>query len=95
MTTLGAIMVDDQDNVATVLENMEPDHSVAVKSKKSNEAIKSLKVLESIPVYHKIAVEKIQAGEKVIKYGAVIGTATKEIEIGEHVHTHNIKSLRG
>ena len=34
----------------------------------------------------------IRAGEKVLKYGAVIGTATSDIGRGEHVHTHNLES---
>jgi altronate dehydratase small subunit len=34
----------------------------------------------------------IRAGEKVLKYGAVIGTATADIARGEHVHTHNLES---
>ena len=34
----------------------------------------------------------IAAGEKVLKYGAPIGTATAAIAAGEHVHVHNIES---
>ena len=41
---------------------------------------------------HKLASRPIAAGEKVIKYGAPIGSATRDIARGEHVHTHNLKS---
>ena len=41
---------------------------------------------------HKIAAQKIVAGEKIFKYGAPIGSATADIEAGEHVHLHNMKS---
>jgi hypothetical protein len=41
---------------------------------------------------HKIAAQKIAAGEKILKYGAPIGSATADIESGEHVHLHNMKS---
>lgn len=41
---------------------------------------------------HKIAAQKIAAGEKIFKYGAPIGSATADIEPGEHVHLHNMKS---
>ena len=41
---------------------------------------------------HKIAAQKIAAGEKILKYGAPIGSATADIEPGEHVHLHNMKS---
>ena len=38
--------------------------------------------------------KKYWKGEKVIEYGDVIGSATKDISTGEHVHVHNLKSLR-
>ena len=41
---------------------------------------------------HKYAVRKIAKGENVIKYGSPIGHATADIEKGEHVHTHNLKT---
>lgn len=41
---------------------------------------------------HKIAAHHIAAGEKILKYGAPIGSATVEIQPGEHVHLHNMKS---
>ena len=41
---------------------------------------------------HKIAASPIEKGEKIIKYGAPIGSATCVIKTGEHVHLHNIKS---
>ncbi len=46
----------------------------------------------SLPLGHKIAARAIAAGEKIYKYGAPIGSATRAIAIAEHVHTHNIKS---
>lgn len=45
-----------------------------------------------ITVGHKIARKSILQGEKIIKYGVSIGSATKDITLGEHVHMHNIKS---
>jgi hypothetical protein len=46
----------------------------------------------SLPTGHKVAIVPIAAGEKVIKYGAPIGSATRDIRPGEYVHTHNVKS---
>jgi hypothetical protein len=45
-----------------------------------------------ITVGHKLARMKILKGEKIIKYGVSIGSATKDITFGEHVHMHNMKS---
>ncbi len=44
-----------------------------------------------IPFGHKVARRRIVYGESVIKYGVVIGVATADIHIGEHVHVHNCK----
>jgi hypothetical protein len=49
-------------------------------------------VARSIGVGHKLARRAIARGEKVLKYGAIIGTASAQIARGEHVHTHNLES---
>ncbi|MBO4353872.1 MAG: UxaA family hydrolase, partial [Clostridia bacterium] len=41
---------------------------------------------------HKYALCDIHKGEHVVKYGYPIGTATRDIKKGDHVHTHNLKS---
>ena len=45
-----------------------------------------------IPFGHKFALRDLAAGDPIIKYGARIGTATREIQKGDHVHLHNMKS---
>ena len=47
---------------------------------------------DSVPVGHKLALEPIQAGGPVIKYGYPIGTASATIAEGEWVHDHNVKT---
>jgi hypothetical protein len=49
-------------------------------------------VERAVGVGHKLARRPIARGEKVLKYGAVIGTASAPIARGEHVHTHNLES---
>jgi len=46
---------------------------------------------EKIPAGHKIALGPIAAGESVIKYGQIIGTATADIAGGAHVHVQNLR----
>lgn len=41
---------------------------------------------------HKIALRRIAKGERIIKYGAPIGRATADIELGDYVHNHNVAS---
>jgi altronate hydrolase len=45
---------------------------------------------DNIPPGHKIALARIGAGEQVIRYGQRIGPASRAIETGQHVHTHNL-----
>lgn len=45
-----------------------------------------------IAVGHKIARRDLKAGDKVIKYGAPIGSLTADVARGGHVHMHNMKS---
>ena len=43
----------------------------------------------------KIAAKAIAVNEKVVKYGYPIGIATANISVGEHVHTHNMRTALG
>jgi (2R)-sulfolactate sulfo-lyase subunit alpha len=45
-----------------------------------------------IAVGHKIARAALNAGDKVYRYGAPIGSMTEAVAQGEHVHMHNMKS---
>ena len=54
-----------------------------------------VELLEDIDLGHKVALCDIHPGDKIIKYGTLIGLATAEIKKGEHVHTHNIKTSLG
>ncbi len=47
---------------------------------------------QALGMGHKIALRRMDPGAKVIKYGASIGSATRAIEVGDHVHLHNMKS---
>lgn len=46
----------------------------------------------AIGLGHKLARRAIAAGEKVLKYGAVIGSLRVAVEAGAHIHTHNLDS---
>jgi (2R)-sulfolactate sulfo-lyase subunit alpha len=49
---------------------------------------------KDIPLGHKVAIVLVKKGNPVIKYGMPIGNATSDIAIGDHVHTHNLKTAR-
>ena len=87
-----AIIIKETDNVATALRDIHPGEKVKVGIQTGQ---KEIPVRDAIPFGHKFAVSEIGRGEKVIKYGEVMGRATQLIEIGRHAHVQNIESLRG
>jgi len=44
-----------------------------------------------VPAGHKIAARRIAEGEQVKKYDTVIGVATRDLEPGDYVHSHNLQ----
>lgn len=46
----------------------------------------------AVSMGHKLALRPMAVGDKVLKYGASIGSATTAIAVGDHVHLHNMKS---
>ena len=74
------IRLDDQDNVVTVKKPVE-----------MHEAIEDFTTKQLVPRGHKVATANIAAGDVIRKYAQVIGYASKDIEAGEHVHTHNVE----
>jgi altronate dehydratase small subunit len=52
----------------------------------------TLVVGDAIGLGHKVAVRDIAAGERVVRCGMPIGSATAPIPAGDWVHTHNLAS---
>ena len=87
-----AILIDKKDNVATALRQLEKGDSIPVVVEDRSV---SVILLQDISFGHKFALTDIQQGDAIIKYGEVIGLATKQIRQGEHVHIHNVESQKG
>lgn len=47
---------------------------------------------QDIAIGHKLARRALAVGDKVLRYGAIIGSVTQPIAIGAHIHTHNLAS---
>lgn len=47
---------------------------------------------ETIQLGHKVARRALAPGDKVLRYGAPIGTITTPVATGAHIHTHNLAS---
>lgn len=79
------LRIDPRDNVAVALEAAAPGAEVSVPGA-------TLRTLEPIPTGHKVALVPIAEGERVVKYGAPVGLATRAIAAGAWVHTHNVRT---
>ena len=81
-------VVHPSDNVGVAIEKLTCETVQTVGAQPG----KAIRLLQDLPMGHKAAIRKIACGEPIIKYGAVIGAATKDILMGEWVHLHNMKS---
>jgi len=73
------------DNVAVALATLRAGECVSV-------AGASVPLRQDVMVGHKFAVREIAPDETIRKYNCPIGSATRRIEAGEYVHTHNVRS---
>lgn len=88
-----AIVMSPADNVATTLDDLEARDMVAITSAEG-ERLQELNALRAIPFGHKIARYKLAKETEVVKYGEVFGVASQDIEPGDYVHVHNVRSAR-
>lgn len=89
-----ALVVHPDDNVANLIGRGETGDTVECSVEGVDET-ETIELRDDLPANHKLARRDITAGESIIKYGLQIGTASRAIERGEHVHVHNIESTRG
>lgn len=87
-----ALVLHPDDDVAVALRDLDAGASVRIRRL---EEVVALQANEAIALGHKLALRGLAAGETVRKYGAAIGAATRPIAPGDHVHVHNLVSLRG
>ncbi len=85
---VNGMYIDPKDCVVTLGGAVEPGDTVVYTDGGKQIEVKAL---DSIPVYHKMAVKPVAKGGRVIKYGELIGIASSDIVPGQHVHTHNVE----
>lgn len=79
------LLLHDDDNVFVARSAIDAGETVTVGGI-------PVTVEHRIAMGHKLARQPIATGEKVLKYGAPIGSATRTITLGDHVHLSNLKS---
>lgn len=73
------LVLNSADNVAVALATLEAGTATA----------EGVTMLRRVPKGHKFAIKQIGAGGPVLKFGQIIGFATKPIPAGDWVHEHN------
>ena len=85
---------EDGDAVGTVVvENVKAGDTLTGWVMEQDKTI-TLKVLNDIPIGHKVALRLLDQGATVIKYGVDIGRTIAPIKAGEYLHVHNVKTKR-
>ena len=85
-------VIDARDNAGTVVGG---DIDGATQVPIVGGASGTLAVRQAVPYGHKVALADLPAGADVLKYGVVIGRLSAAVRQGEHLHVHNLESLRG
>ncbi len=88
------IIMDLKDNVATVIHKTVAGDHMTIADTKMNE-VGTVVAVDEIPFAHKISLTDIRQGDKIVKYGQLIGKATMDIPLGGYAHVHNIVSIEG
>jgi hypothetical protein len=79
------LLLDPGDNVLVAIQTLQAGDTLTVAGQRVNMPAR-------LTLGHKLAARDIRAGEKIFKYRVPIGSATRDIAVGEHVHLHNMKS---
>lgn len=79
------ILLHPDDNVLVLAEPIQAGQAIEIDGA-------MLIAAGDVAVGHKIARRALVVGEKILKYGAPIGSMTASAVAGEHVHMHNMKS---
>ncbi len=83
--TARGIVVHPEDSVAVVLRTVHPGERIEADTG-------GVTARETIPAGHKVALRALARGQRVMKYGERIGSATTDIAPGSHVHSHNLRT---
>ena len=76
-----------------VVEGLKANQEINGWVMKEDETV-TIKILNDIPIGHKVALKDFAEGDTVIKYNTDIGKVVAPIKKGEHLHVHNVKTKR-
>ena len=75
-----SVRLSPQDNVLVAVDNFEP-----------GAVLYGVKAKARVPRGHKMALVDVPKGQPIVKFGQIIGFASKDIAAGEWIHEHNVE----
>lgn len=78
-----ALLLHPSDDVAVARVPISPGDTFEIGSR-------TIVARDAVPAGHKIATTVRLAGEPIRKYGQIIGFTSRSVEVGDHVHSHNL-----
>jgi len=94
MANTDIIIHDEKDNVGVVvIEKITPNQNCNCWIME-NDKLVQIQSINEILLGHKIAMVDLNEGDTILKYGHDIGKVVKSIQKGEHVHVHNVKTIK-
>ncbi len=89
----GILIHEADDDVGVAVMDLKAGDEIGVATLEG-QSVGSVKIVQNIPLGHKVAMRDLAADKQVIEYGRTIGRVTEPISRGAHVHVHNIRTLR-
>ncbi len=80
-----AVRIHQDDNVAVAIHALSAGDEVTVGDAR-------ITLREDIPAGHKFALDRLDVGQPVVKYGFPIGAMTAPVSAGHWVHSHNLRT---
>ena len=87
------LLHEPHDDVGVAVEDLKKG-SIAGALTLEGKAAGKVKLINNVPLGHKVALRDLAKDKPVIKYGRPVGKAVQPIARGMHVHTHNLKTAR-
>ena len=92
MNSVRAVLLAPNGNVAAAIAAIDAAVPVVVTLNSPDGIVLNISSRQKIPFGHKIAIKDLTKGSPIVRYGYPIGVATADIKLGDHVHSHNMRS---
>ena len=89
----GILLHEPQDDVGVAVMNLKKGSNIGAVTLEGK-AAGSVRLVDNVPLGHKVAMRPMPKDKAMVKYGRPVGKVIKDVARGAHVHTHNVKTLR-